>query len=151
MWQHCLKPPCNDDIKHNHHYNKRPVATRGQCITKISNDHLSAPISIWPLSVRHCLPNHEHQLSKHQNSDCGRMLVTLDANRLRRGTRVTHVCHILRRLVSQAWILENSNKLRSTKVYVMCELSSVDYGLDNHVKIQVSVVCNRTFINYSVI
>lgn len=70
------------------------------------------------------------------------MSITLDVKHLRGGTRVTQICHILRRLISQAWILDDNNKLRFTKVYVMCELSSInnEQVLTSLAKIQVSVV-----------
>lgn len=117
---------------------------RGQCATTVADDDDYAddadgsPITVWPSAVRHCLPNllgiDKHTQQSHRGrraGACGRLRVTLDPSRLKRGTRVSAVCHSLRRLLARAWVRDDEDGLQShgeddhqdrrNRVYVMCE------------------------------
>ncbi|XP_050061562.1 uncharacterized protein LOC114123496 [Aphis gossypii] len=123
---------------------------RGQCATAVvddgdmddddddDDDDDGAATTVWPSAVQHCLPNGvagdkraPHQQHRHRRGDaCGRLRVTLDPARLRRGTRVSAVCHSLRRLLAREWVRgadddglsqEDDIEYRRNRVYVMCE------------------------------
>jgi len=122
---------------------------RGQCATTLvedsdvdddgdDDDEDGSPTTVWPSVVQHCLPNGvasdkrlPHQQHRRRRSDaCGRLRITLDPARLRRGTRVSAVCHSLRRLLAREWVRsgddddlsqENDVEFRRNRVYVMCE------------------------------
>ncbi|KAL5238430.1 hypothetical protein ACI65C_005840 [Semiaphis heraclei] len=120
---------------------------RGQCATTLvedsdvdddgdDDDEDGSPTTVWPSVVQHCLPNgvasdKRHQQHRRRRSDaCGRLRITLDPARLRRGTRVSAVCHSLRRLLAREWVRsgddddlgqENDVEYRRNRVYVMCE------------------------------
>lgn len=153
---------------------------RGQCVTTMTDDDSddddddddSPSAMVWPSVVKHCLPNdiggndklNIPQHRRHRGAGaCGRLRVTLDPARLRRGTRVSAVCHSLRRLLARAWIRnedqepgeEFKGEVRRDRVYVMCEAAVADYQRDDeersgsssrrrrrrrHVVIHVSVV-----------
>lgn len=122
---------------------------RGQCATAVvddgdmdddddDDDDDGAATTVWPSVVQHCLPNGvvgdkraPHQQHHRRRGDaCGRLRVTLDPARLRRGTRVSAVCHSLRRLLAREWVRgadddglsqEDDIEYRRNRVYVMCE------------------------------
>lgn len=116
---------------------------RGQCATAVVDDDVDddgSPTTVWPSAVQHCLPNgvtgdkrlpHQHQQHRRRRGDaCGRLRVTLDPARLRRGTRVSAICHSLRRLLAREWVhggdddtmsQETDEEYRRNRVYVMCE------------------------------
>lgn len=140
---------------------------RGQCVTKTADengedaaddsddnddvDDLST--TVWPAAVLHCLPNgategdkslpppkqHGRGRRRPTNRVCGRLRVTLDPNRLRRGTRVSAVCHSLRRLLARAWIRDEDEGPAGTRatddrwnrLYVMCETDRQTDRLDS--------------------
>lgn len=116
---------------------------RGQCVTTVpDDDDVDGPIkTVWPLSVRHCLPNgigsDKHishaQHRRHRDDACGRLRITLDPARLRRGTRISAVCHSLRRLLARTWVRDDDEELtqeeeddRRNQVYVMCEAAATE-------------------------
>lgn len=115
---------------------------RGQCVTKMTDDDDDdddPPMTVWPSAVRHCLPNgvaaagdgkgfaprgRHPRGGRPANRACGRLRVTLDPNRLRRGTRVSGVCHSLRRLLARAWTRDDERGTPDRwnhRLYVMCE------------------------------
>lgn len=155
---------------------------RGQCVTTMGDDNddddYGSPMTVWPSAVRHCLPNGidgdkrvplHKQRRRRRGEVCGRLLVTLDPARLRRGTRVSAVCHSLRRLLARAWVRDEDDQLdgkdeavedRRNRVYVMCEAATAaDNQPDNddrtggsnrrrrrrRVSIRVSVVRKRHY------
>lgn len=115
----------------------------GQCMTTVpDDDDVVGPLkTVWPLSVRHCLPNgvgndkhkSHSQHRRHRGDACGRLRITLDPARLRRGTRVSAVCHSLRRLLARMWVHDDDEELskeeeveRRSQVYVMCEAAAAE-------------------------
>lgn len=156
LWRKCLRSPCvgssggsvgldrdKDDVRLRYGYddeddtdateevgsdsaylavgpwsrNRRP----GQCVTAVQEDGSQLITSVWPSVVRKCGPN----VDNHRRG-CGRLRVTLDSTRLRRGTRVSAVCHSLRRLLARTWIRDdevtNDGQHREqNRVYIMCE------------------------------
>jgi len=117
---------------------------------------------IWPPAVRHCLPNgdrrtpsQEQPRRRRRDNACGRLRVTMDSARLRRGTRLSAVCHSLRRLLARDWALWNEDAdtagRNEHRVFVMCELAADqrdDVGRRRRrrrVAIQVSVVRIRHY------
>lgn len=124
---------------------------RGQCATAVvddsdvdddgdddDDDDDGSPTTVWPSVVQHCLPNGvagdkrlPHQQHRRRRGDaCGRLRITLDPARLRRGTRVSAVCHSLRRLLAREWVRSSDDddlsqdddvEYRRNRVYVMCE------------------------------
>lgn len=151
---------------------------RGQCVTKMADEDAAdddddPPMTVWPSAVLHCLPNGAAEGDKTlppplkqrgrgrrrpANRVCGRLRVTLDPNRLRRGTRVSAVCHSLRRLLARAWTRDEDDGPggtratydRRNRLYVMCETDRhTDRRLDSdagrgrrrrRVTVQVSIV-----------
>lgn len=108
----------------------------GQCVTTVQEDGSQLTTTIWPSVVRQCGPN--VNVDDHRRG-CGRLRVTLDSTRLRRGTRVSAVCHSLRRLLARTWIRdeemtsEGQHRERN-RVYIMCEAvaSANENDDDNH-------------------
>lgn len=160
---------------------------RGQCVTMVTDDDNdddnnddSPSTMVWPSVVKNCLPNdfggNDKQSSSYHRRHrggkaCGRLRVTLDPTRLQRGTRVSAVCHSLRRLLARAWIRnedqdlgdEFKSEVGRNRVYVMCEAAVADYQRDDeersgsnsrrrrrrrHVIIHVSVV-RIHFVTYN--
>lgn len=187
LWRQCLRPPCGgsvmdtdrdrDDVRLRYGYDDDDdhayVAVgpwprrrrRGQCVTAVAdNDDDDGPsTTVWPSVVRHCVPNgtwgDKRLPYRHRHGDaCGRLRVTLDPTRLRRGTRVSAVCHSLRRLLARSWVREENDEIdrkeanhRRNRVYVMCEVaenqrddnesSSGRRRRRRRVTVRVSVVC----------
>lgn len=171
LWRQCLRPPCGvidpdrerDDVRLRYGYDDDDdnayVAMspwprrrrRGQCVTAVPDDdegydgYDGPPTTVWPLAVRHCLPNgrisKQHGRQRHYDNGCGRLRVTLDPARLRRGTRVSAVCHSLRRLLARTWMRsededldqkEAENRRPEQRVYVMCEAAPAEDQRDEH-------------------
>lgn len=117
---------------------------RGLCVTVVDedeeDDHGPSPVTsttvVWPPAVRHCLPNGkgydatQRQHRRQRDGVCGRLRVILDTARLRRGTRVSAVCHSLRRLLAWNWVRDKDSVTAAgrneaeNRVYVMCELDA---------------------------
>lgn len=145
---------------------------RGLCVTAEDDDGTSATTAVWPPTVRHCLPNGDrrptpHETRRRRRGDaCGRLRVTVDSAQLRRGTRVSAVCHSLRRLLARDWARDDGVETTGRdgaegrgrhRVYVMCELAADQRDDDDRVgrrrrrrrvAIQVSVVRTNTCISY---
>lgn len=171
LWRQCLRPPCGvvdpdrerDDVRLRYGYDDDDDSAyvamstwprrrrRGQCVTSMRDDdegNDGPPTMVWPLAVRHCLPNgqngkhlpsplsgKQHGRQRHHDNSCGRLRVTLDPARLRRGTRVSAVCHSLRRLLARTWVRgddedldpkEAENRQQEQRVYVMCEAAPAE-------------------------
>lgn len=143
---------------------------RGQCATAMVDDDDYADdvdgssTTVWPSVVRHCLPNgrgiDKHLQQPHRRrraGACGRLRITLDPARLRRGTRVSAICHSLRRLLARAWVWddedglqshsEDENQDRKNRVYVMCEAVPTEdrRRRRRRVTVRVTVVCIMNF------
>jgi len=143
---------------------------RGLCVTAEDDDGSSATTAVWPPAVRHCLPNGDRRLApretrrrRRRGDACGRLRVTVDSARLRRGTRVSAVCHSLRRLLARDWVRDEAAETTGGggeaegrgkhRVYVMCELAADQRDDDDRVgrrrrrrrvAIQVSLVRTQT-------
>ncbi|XP_050528954.1 protein jagged-1-like isoform X2 [Daktulosphaira vitifoliae] len=147
-WKRCLRPPCAEEaINYNgHHHHEHKSIMGGRCVSN-GEDIVT---SIWPLSVRHCWPNYINGAMDRPIDNvngCGRMSLTLDTNRLRRGTNTAQVCHNLRRLISLSWVMETFFEgHQSTPVYIMCEAqkkNEQDHDIDD-VVIQIFVAIEST-------
>ncbi|XP_025418110.1 uncharacterized protein LOC112688909 [Sipha flava] len=161
LWRQCLRPPCggtgsgvdvrlrygydddddevdddndDDDDDDDSAYVAVKHRTRGQCVTAVADED-GTSTTVWPSAVRHCLPNDKHpshQKHRRRRGDaCGRLRVTLDPGRLRGGTRVSAVCHSLRRLLARAWARDGDQdpsleeeEDRKNRMYVMCEAAT---------------------------
>lgn len=115
--------------------------TRGQCVTAVADED-GTSTTVWPSAVRHCLPNDKHpshQKHRRRRGDaCGRLRITLDPGRLRSGTRVSAVCHSLRRLLARTWVRDGDEdpsseeeEDRKNRMYVMCEAATGEDRDDN--------------------
>lgn len=165
LWRQCLRPPCRgsavetdrerDDVRLRYGYDDDDDAyvavgqwprrrRRGQCVTTVADDddNTGPSTAVWPSAVGHCAPNgpwgDKHLPHRRRHGDaCGRLRVILDPTRLRRGTRVSAVCHSLRRLLARSWVRDeddgldgNEAKDRRNRVYVMCEMA--EYQRENN-------------------